>query len=251
VLEREMEDLIATYPDDFFPGRGFKLKGRQQSYAGVGRFDLLFEDRFQLNVLMELKSEPAKFGVADQLARYYDELRNRGTFGVLMWLVAPQIPYAVREFLDRIGIEYSEIHRAEFLKIANLHGIALRAEVSLQSQSTEPVAKALPKTRRSPKGGIVVDFCLEFIKRRIHHAWEQKQEWITRDDLAIEIYKQPWAVEALDARKLFSEIKRISQVGNWVDWFSSYYTDGKYALKEEFEQLKIARKWAYRPRQNK
>jgi len=40
MVEREMEDLIAAYPDDFFPNKGFELIARQQSFAGVGRFDL-------------------------------------------------------------------------------------------------------------------------------------------------------------------------------------------------------------------
>ena len=44
-----------------------------------------------------------------------------------MWLVAPRIPKAVCEFLDRIGIEYSEIHEAEFRHVAERHGIALDA----------------------------------------------------------------------------------------------------------------------------
>ena len=113
MLERDMEDLIANYPEDFFPGRGFELRGRQGSFAGVGRFDLLFEDRFKTNILMEIKAVSARYEVATQLARYKDELRNRGTNDILMWLVAPQVPNPVREFLDRIGIEYSEIHVAE------------------------------------------------------------------------------------------------------------------------------------------
>jgi hypothetical protein len=44
MIEKDMEDLIASYPDDFFPRRHFVLIGRQESFASVGRFDLLFED---------------------------------------------------------------------------------------------------------------------------------------------------------------------------------------------------------------
>ena len=36
ILERVMEDLIAGSPDEFFPSRGFVLKGRQQSFDGGG-----------------------------------------------------------------------------------------------------------------------------------------------------------------------------------------------------------------------
>ena len=44
MLERQMEDLIAKFPEEFFPGKGFVLTGRQRSFHGVGRFDLLFLD---------------------------------------------------------------------------------------------------------------------------------------------------------------------------------------------------------------
>jgi hypothetical protein len=45
-----------------------------------------------------------------------------------MWLVAPQIPNSVREFLDRIGIEHSEIHEAQFRRVAERHDVKLDAE---------------------------------------------------------------------------------------------------------------------------
>ena len=107
MTERVMEDLIAQFPDDFFSGHQLTLKGRQKSFAEVGRFDLLFEDSYHTNVLMELKAVPAKYDHASQLAKYKDELDRRGEKNILMWLVAPQVPNSVREFLDRIGIEYS------------------------------------------------------------------------------------------------------------------------------------------------
>jgi len=53
--EAQMEDLIAKFPEDFFPGRNLTLQGRQKSFADVGRFDLLFQDGYQTNILMELK----------------------------------------------------------------------------------------------------------------------------------------------------------------------------------------------------
>src|SRR5688572_21629023 len=102
MTERDMEDLIAAHPDDFFVGHKLTLKGRQKSFAGVGRFDLLFEDQFQTNILMELKARPAKYEDATQVATYKDELERQGEKNILMWLVAPQVPTHVREFLDRV-----------------------------------------------------------------------------------------------------------------------------------------------------
>ena len=118
MIESDMEDLLANFPEDFFPGKGFKLEGRQQSFAGVGRFDLLFEDRLGSKILIELKASTAKVDVAYQLAKYKDELENRGEKRVVMWVVAPQIPKSVRDVLDHIGVEFSEIHPAEFRRVA-------------------------------------------------------------------------------------------------------------------------------------
>ena len=125
MLEREIENLIAAFPDEFFPGYELVLRGRQQAFAGIGRFDLLFTDRHKTNVLMELKAVTAKYENATQLAKYKDALEARGERNILMWLVAPQIPNSVREFLDRIGIEYSEIHEAQLRRVAERHGVTI------------------------------------------------------------------------------------------------------------------------------
>jgi RecB family endonuclease NucS len=59
-------------------------------------------------ILVELKARVAKYEDATQLAKYKDELARRNTTSVLMWLVAPHIPSSIREFLDGIGIEYTD-----------------------------------------------------------------------------------------------------------------------------------------------
>jgi RecB family endonuclease NucS len=155
VIESQMEDLIASYPDDFFPDRGFELKGRQESFAGVGRFDLLFEDRFKTKILMELKAVPARYEVATQLAKYKDELRSRGENHIMMWLVAPQVASSVREFLDRIGIEYSEIHEAEFRRVAERHGLVIPNEEERHGRKgsdseSNPSVGSVPTPRTLP-----------------------------------------------------------------------------------------------------
>jgi hypothetical protein len=70
MLERDIENLIAAFPEEFFPGQSLVLRGRQQAFAGVGRFDLLFTDPYKTNVLVELKAVTAKYENATQLAKY-------------------------------------------------------------------------------------------------------------------------------------------------------------------------------------
>ena len=126
MLERDMEELIANYPAEFLPDHGLTLTGRQQTFAGVGRFDLLFRDRFGTNVLMELKAVAAKYENATQLAKNKEALEAQGHRDILMWLVAPSIGTSVREFRDRIGIEYSEMREVQFRRVAQRYGLQLQ-----------------------------------------------------------------------------------------------------------------------------
>lgn len=126
MLEKDMEELLARYPQDFFPRKNLLLKDRQRSFSGVGRFDLLFTDEYGTNILMELKARTAKYEDATQLAKYFDALKQLGEKNIIMWLVAPQIPNSIREFLDNIGIEYSEIHDSEYKRIADIHNYQLQ-----------------------------------------------------------------------------------------------------------------------------
>jgi hypothetical protein len=130
MIEKDMEDLIASFPDDFFPRKHLVLVGRQQSFSGVGRFDLLFEDEFKSTILMELKARTLKYEDATQVARYGDELKRNGCRNIIMWLVAPQIPISVRDFLDDKGIEYTEIHFAEFRRVAERHAFLIQSETA-------------------------------------------------------------------------------------------------------------------------
>ena len=129
MLESEMEDLIAAEPDHFFPRHGFVLRGRQQSFQGIGRFDLLFTDRHGMSILMELKAIPARYEVIDQIARYRDALLERGATNILMWIVAPSIPPTMKEFLSHLGIEFTEISEFEFRRAAASIGYSMRGSV--------------------------------------------------------------------------------------------------------------------------
>jgi hypothetical protein len=150
--EREMEDLIAAHVEEFFPRRLFVLKGRQGTFAGVGRFDLLFEDQFQNNILMELKAVPAKLEVAEQLVKYKQALEGTGKQNVIMWLVAPLVPKHVADFLDRFGVEHTEIHEAEFRQIAGRHNYSFASESAPPKTQFAPVES--PPVRIDPENQV-------------------------------------------------------------------------------------------------
>ncbi len=145
MLEKDMEELIANYPEDFFPRKKLILKDRQRNFPGVGRFDLMFTDEHNTNILMELKARTAKYDDATQLAKYLDAMNAMGEKDILMWLIAPLIPNSVRDFLDRIGIEHSEIHIAEYRRIAKKY------DHKLQSDSQQNIDLNRDKTPKQPQ----------------------------------------------------------------------------------------------------
>lgn len=149
--EKEMEELIAAYPADFFFRNQLVLVGRQQSLAGVGRFDLLFEDIFKSTIVMELKARTLKYEDATQVATYRDELKRNGQTNVVMWLVSPHIPQSVREFLDDKGIEYTEIHVSEFRRVAERHGFTITAE---EEATKYPILRRAVRSRRQERQSI-------------------------------------------------------------------------------------------------
>lgn len=149
MTEHEMEDLIAAHAKEFFPRKEMVLKGRQESFSGVGRFDLLFEDEHQTRVLMELKARTAKYEDASQLAKYKTALEERGEENILMWLVSTLIPKPVRDFLDSIGIEYTEVHEAEYRSVASRHNVTFESESkkTTTSDKIEEVRGEAPVSR--------------------------------------------------------------------------------------------------------
>ena len=115
-------------------------------FAGIGRYDLLFEDQFKNNILMELKAVTAKLDVAEQLVKYKNALEEKGEKHLIMWLIAPLVPKHVGEFLDRFGVEHTEIHEAEFRQVASRCGYSFASE----SSQTAPVATETGQSKLRP-----------------------------------------------------------------------------------------------------
>jgi hypothetical protein len=143
------------------------LVGRQRSFAGVGRFDLLFEDGFKTTILMELKAKTLKYEDATQVAKYRDELKRNGSKNVSNVARGSAHSNIGAEFLDDKGIEYSEFTLTEFRRIAERRGFVIKSkvepelppEVSTSRVATDVVFSPPRQTRRDssavPTGPIV------------------------------------------------------------------------------------------------
>jgi hypothetical protein len=225
MLERDIENLIAEFPDEFIPGHSLVLKGRQQAFAGIGRFDLLFTDRYKTNVLVELKAVTAKYENATQLAKYKEALEAQGERNILMWLVAPHIPHSVREFLDRIGIEYSEIHEVQLRRVAERHGITIESppqEVLLpRVRGAERVHK-----QRAPGGGTIDAYQLlaSIDKQQVSALISEFEGAVRRRidrSLAEKLREQ-----ILEAKAPSLDHTTIQQLARWCKTENPIYRDG-------------------------
>src|SRR5882724_1640215 len=158
MLECHMEELIAKFPEDFFPGKGFVA------------------DHHQRKNLIELKAQPLKIADADQVGRYKTALQEHGEKRIIMWLVSPRIPTHVRESLDDFSIEYEEIHVAKFRQVAEERGFLISEESATRTETpTRPEQKTFREkdaefnsTRNGvSKGGMSIPDAMDRVGKRL------------------------------------------------------------------------------------
>lgn len=121
MLEKDIENLIALYPDEIFHGEGFKLIGQQILIEGR-RLDILFEDRNNRQIIIEVKRGILNREASGQIAEYYGLLKNANkdkTYELI--LCANVIPKERRTFLETIGIECMELGVTQITEIAKKH----------------------------------------------------------------------------------------------------------------------------------
>jgi hypothetical protein len=122
MLEKDIENLLANYPDELFPGEGFKLINQQFTIEGR-RIDILFEDKHGRQIIVEVKRGILSREASGQIAEYYGLLKNADeTKNYELILCANIIPKERKVFLETIGIDCKELGIAQISQIANKHG---------------------------------------------------------------------------------------------------------------------------------
>jgi hypothetical protein len=109
MLEKDIENLIAKYPDDFFPNSGFSLKG-QQVKLGRCYADIVFEDKYRRTIIIEVKRGILSRDAAGQIIEYYGLLKQECPSEIIeLVLCANVIPHERKVFLENVGIECKEL----------------------------------------------------------------------------------------------------------------------------------------------
>ncbi len=110
--EKDFEDALAKYPE--LIEEGLRLIGRQKVLYGR-RIDLLFEDKLQRQLLVELKSGPIRDEHIGQLMHYEGALLSGDNPDLRIMLIGTRVPPNIRRSLDHHGIAWKEIRAAEVL----------------------------------------------------------------------------------------------------------------------------------------
>jgi len=153
MLEKDIENLIAKYPEEFFPGEGFILKGQQIILSGR-RFDLLFLDMYNRKIIIEIKKGILSREASGQIIEYYGLLKNSSSIiAVELILVANIIPIERRLFLETSGISCKEISEIRISEIAKKYNYKITEQVifdniektnkSKNQQSLKPKIKTI------------------------------------------------------------------------------------------------------------
>lgn len=109
MLEKDIENIIARYPNEIFPDSGFSLIG-QQIRLGKCYADIIFEDKFKRKVIVEVKRGILSRDAAGQVMEYYGLLKNEQPESIVeLILCANIIPAERKKFLETIGIECKEL----------------------------------------------------------------------------------------------------------------------------------------------
>jgi len=147
MLEKDIENLIAKYPDEFFTNSGFKLVG-QQVRLGKCYVDIVFSDKYNRAILLEIKRGILSREAAGQALDYYGLLKQEKPSEIIeLILCANTIPHERSEFLERYGIECKELGIAKIIEVARKYDYRFLDEKELEKPTnSEPQHKEDIKT---------------------------------------------------------------------------------------------------------
>jgi hypothetical protein len=148
MLEKDIENLIAKYPDEFFPSSGFTLIG-QQVKLGKCFADIIFKDKFNRKIIVEVKRGILSRDAAGQVMEYYGLLKNEQPESIVeLILCANIIPAERKKFLETVGIECKELGISSINSIATKYNYRFIDSERKPSEEKVQIGNLIPKTNR-------------------------------------------------------------------------------------------------------
>jgi hypothetical protein len=250
MLEKDIENLIAKYPDEFFPSSGFKLIG-QQIRLGKCFADIIFEDKFNRKVIVEVKRGILSRDASGQVTEYYGLLKNEQPDGfVELVLCANIIPAERKKFLETIGIECKELGINSINIIAEKYNYQF-IDAKQKNKTIEPELIALiPEAERvwifqaNPNRYDVLNALSDdAIGPNMHWTVNQHINEIAKGHLAL-----IWLSGAEGGIYALTEITSNPQLLNVTNDEDKYWVDTSYNNKERLRvKLKVLKNMVNKP----
>lgn len=141
MLEKDIENIIAQHPNEFFPESGLVLIG-QQVKLGSCRADIIFKDKYNRSIIVEVKRGILSRDGAGQIMEYYGLLKQQEPDKVVeLILCANIIPHERKLFLENAGIECKELGLSLIQAIAKKHAYEFLDES--ERKQSNPIAQKL------------------------------------------------------------------------------------------------------------
>jgi len=137
MLEKDIENLIAQHPNEFFPNANFKLQG-QQVRLGSCYADILFTDKYERKIIIEVKRGILSRDAAGQVIEYYGLLKEKQPDAIIeLILCANTIPYERKHFLENVGIECKELGLSLIQQVATKYNYKFLDDLKENDNKTQ------------------------------------------------------------------------------------------------------------------
>jgi hypothetical protein len=189
MLEKDLENLIAKHPDKFFPTTGFKLIG-QQVKLGKCYADIIFEDKHQRKIIIEVKRGILSRDAAGQVIEYYGLLKTQSPEDVVeLILCANVIPKERRLFLETVGIECKELGINVINRIAKKVGYEFINSQKTREQRTSikmPQAENIWIFQANPKQYDILKMLdNQDVIKKFHWSIKQHKNIISKNQIGL------------------------------------------------------------------
>lgn len=137
MLESEMEKLIILFPEELIT-HGITLHSQQEVFP-AGRTDLIFIDLNGNLLVVEVKSVQLDRKHIGQIVEYWPQVKQRySDSNIRLMVIAPDIPYERRAYLEHFQIEFREIPLHIFQKFQKKVTGRRPPKVILQKEGESP-----------------------------------------------------------------------------------------------------------------
>jgi Domain of unknown function (DUF4268) len=251
ILEKDFEDIISKYPE--LIEDGLTLTGRQLTIYGR-RMDLLFEDRFKRNLIVELKIGPIKDKHLGQVLSYEGMLLSSEDPTIRVMLIGNRVPPNVQKSLDHHGIAWREITisrlnefltekcETDFLSLLHYEESPIHTRPVSNSTSKKPVYKTTDEIISVLKSSEIYTSFKKILNQKLQNEEKAKEILIENiGNLTIEnineiialvdepypylkmgrIYKGPWFGRLLHSNTIHLINEDIFKINNWFNTLSN------------------------------